>query len=358
MYAFFATIPSPHNVILLNALNELLKGNFIVYFFGKEAKKRKHWSKYLSKANFEYRILKTHSFNINHVSDPAYFFVPLELPELQRFKSIIVGGGISPVAVSIIMKAISKKIPYILWSGAVSLKGGYPFLVPIRYIARKLIFSRAKAVVATNTLAAEHASKMGAKRTSIAYTSFDIHRFDYDRKHRGENLKILNIGRIIKRKRLKDLLRALYLIGDTYDWSLDIVGDGPEKPEIEKEIKRLSLDDRVKLLPPVSYEEVPEIYKKYNLFVLPSENEVHGFVVMEALMSSVPVIVTNEVGARDFVIPEAIYPVGDIEELKKRIEWMRNPENRNRAVRYGKELIKSKATPEKWAEVFYKILIS
>ena len=338
---------------MFNVLHDRLEGALEVFFFGMGGDKRKGWDKHLDKAKFTYQFMDSKRFDLRFKYDPGYIFLSGKIPSLDKYKKIVVSGGISPVELNIVIRALRTGTPYIIWSGAVSLRGGSRFLIPIRYLLRRYSYSHAEYVIAANSLAEAHARRMGAKRTAIAYTSFDIHRFDYDREHEGNFLNILFAGRLVGVKRLMDLIEAVRSLDNL---KLTIMGDGLEKGRIVSSINRYNLHDKVVLKPPVSYEDMPRIYRSYNLFILPSDMEVHGFVVMEALMSSVPVITTDMVGARDFVIPEAIYPVGNIEELERRIEWMRNPENRNRAVRYGKELIKSKATPEKWAEVFYRVL--
>ncbi len=353
MYAFFTNIPTPQKIPMLNALHDALDGQLTVFFFAKEVEKRKGWSSSLRDARFRYEFIESRRLDINHPMDPGYTFVPFRLPSLRGFRRIVVSGGISPMEIGIALKAMRQRLPFVIWTGAVSLRGGYAFLIPIRYVLRKFIYSRAHAIVVPNTLAREHAIRMGGRRVEIAYTSFDLSRFNYRREHRGRFLRILHLGRIIRRKRIGDMLEALSTMDE---YTLDIVGDGPSVREVQSMIRKLNLQSKVRLLPPVPHEKVHEVYRNYNLFILPSENEVHGFVVMEALMSSVPVIVTSEVGAKDFVIPQAIYPVGNVEELRKRIEWMRDPDNRSRAVDYGRQMIMENATPERWAEVFRKVL--
>ncbi len=354
VYAFFTNIPTPQKIPMLNALNDLLNGNLVVFFFEKEVEKRKGWASSLKEARFTYEFLESRKLDINHPMDPGYTFLPSSIPSLREFEKIVVSGGISPLEIAIALKAMWQKIPYVVWTGAVSLRGGYALMIPVRYVLRRFIYSRAHAIVVPNSLARKHAIRMGGKRVEIAYTSFDLGRFEYEKKHEGEFLRILHLGRLIRRKRIGDMLKALSTMDE---YTLDIIGEGPSKEEVKDMIRKLNLQSKVKLLPPVPHERVHEVYRNYDLFILPSENEVHGFVVMEALMSSVPVIVTDEVGAKDFVIPRAIYPVGNVEELRKRIEWMRHPEHREMAVRFGKKLIKEKATPTEWARVFRRVLL-
>ena len=355
-FAFFHNIPTPHKVDLFNSLYEKLNGKIKFYFFGHKVKKRSDWDKFLQYAKFDYEFLPTKMVTIKNNWDPGYMFLPKELPDISRYKKIVIIGSAGPTELSLAFKAKKAGIPYILSSGAISLKGGSPVLIPVRFVLRKWYFSNAHTVIAANTLAKEHALRMGARRVEIAYTSFDLSRFDYDRKHEGNFLKILFVGRLVKVKRLPDILHALNKL-DRQSFSFTIIGDGPEKNSIERLITKFCLSDNVKLADAIPYDRIHEIYRDdFNLLILSSEMEVHGFVIMEALMSSIPVITTEKVGAKDFVIPEAIYPVGNVEELRKRIEWMRNPENRNRAVEFGKRMIKEKATPERWAEVFRRVL--
>jgi glycosyltransferase involved in cell wall biosynthesis len=134
------------------------------------------------------------------------------------------------------------------------------------------------------------------------------------------------------------------------------MGDGEMREALEKLVGRLGMEDRVRFLGHVPYERMPSLYRRYDVLVLPARWEVFGFVVVEALMSSTAAIVSSEVGAKDFLPREAIFPVGDIPSLSDRLRAFRDPDLRNRVVRYAQRRVEELATPERWASTFATLL--
>jgi len=69
--------------------------------------------------------------------------------------------------------------------------------------------------------------------------------------------------------------------------------------------------------------DIGKFYTLADFLVLPSQRETWGLVINEALCFSLPVIVSDQVGAgQDLVIPEEngyIFPVGDIPALARSI---------------------------------------
>ncbi|MGY3211141.1 glycosyltransferase [Mucilaginibacter sp. HD30] len=79
------------------------------------------------------------------------------------------------------------------------------------------------------------------------------------------------------------------------DYLLTIVGDGEEENSLKQQVANLSLESRVRFFKNVSDEELSNIYKNSDLFVLPSvtEAEAFGVVQLEAMANGLPVINTN-----------------------------------------------------------------
>lgn len=354
-YAFFTNFPTPHKVDLFNRLNDELRGRITFFFYTASVPKRKGWERNLRRADFRYEILNTLRIrtSIGFGADEAYAFLPKRFPDLSRFRKVVISGGLTPSELFLGFKALSSGVPYVLWTGAPSLSFGGWWGVPYRALVRFLLFSNAFAVVAATGMAAEHARRLGARRVKIAYTSFDIERFRYDRRHSGRCAHVLFVGRFIERKRIPDLLKAVASVRGV---ALDIVGDGPLKGFLQNLISERGVGDRVRLLPPKRYEEMPGLYRKYDILVLPARWEVFGFVVVEAIMSSLAVAVSEEVGAKDFLPKWAIFPVGDVERIANIVERMREPSVREEVVRFARERVESLATPERWARTFASLL--
>jgi len=116
---------------------------------------------------------------------------------------------------------------------------------------------------------------------------------------------VLYVGRLVKDKNIDKLIRAMALIKRT-DPSVRcvIVGHGTEKTHLEKLIAKLELSKHVTIKEPLP--EAKDIYaymKRAKVFVLPSNREGFGIVVLEALGCGTPVVTidTPANAAKDLV---------------------------------------------------------
>ena len=84
------------------------------------------------------------------------------------------------------------------------------------------------------------------------------------------------------------------------NWQLNIAGAGNLQKQYEEQAKDLGMADKVKFLGKLNANELAEIYRSADLFVLPSinSNEAFGIVLLEAMASGVPVIASNLPGVR------------------------------------------------------------
>lgn len=119
--------------------------------------------------------------------------------------------------------------------------------------------------------------------------------------------KILFAGRLVERKGVPYLIRAMTEVVKAIDAELLIVGEGPERPRLEAEINSLGLKDHVQLCGFVSNERLMELYQSCDVFVLPSIEDRHsdteglGVVLVEALCYKKPVIASRVGGIVDVV---------------------------------------------------------
>lgn len=162
-----------------------------------------------------------------------------------------------------------------------------------------------------------------------------------DPTHDGQT-KFLYVGGVSVRKGVQYLLQA-WDEADVYDVTLSIVGG------IDSEMRWLvdEYEDEpsVNIHGWVSKAQLSNLYQEADAFLFPSLEDGFGRVVLEAMTSGLPVVVTQKTGAKDcvrhgkdgFVIPDA-----DVNPLKRKIEWFAsNPEERSSmgdsAARYANE---------------------
>lgn len=73
-----------------------------------------------------------------------------------------------------------------------------------------------------------------------------------------------------------------------------IIGDGPERNNLEKLVKKLKLNDKVIFTGKVALKDIGLYYKLGNIFVTASKTETQGLTVIEALAASLPVVAIND----------------------------------------------------------------
>lgn len=102
-----------------------------------------------------------------------------------------------------------------------------------------------------------------------------------------ENAKIMGtVSRLVPGKNLDKMIAEFSK--DPGDEYFIIIGDGPERRGLERQIRDLNLKDRVILLG--NREDIPELLSCLDVFVLPSKSEGLSNVVIEAMSCSLPVV--------------------------------------------------------------------
>jgi glycosyltransferase involved in cell wall biosynthesis len=108
---------------------------------------------------------------------------------------------------------------------------------------------------------------------------------------------------MIPRKGFDILLSAVALMKERNCISLSIVGHGPERTRLEKQVQQFGIGDQVRFLGELPPPEMPSFFSNIDLFVLSSRSEGRPNVVIEALAAGTPVVSTDLPGVVDLVDP-------------------------------------------------------
>ena len=122
-------------------------------------------------------------------------------------------------------------------------------------------------------------------------------------KNKYENNRIIFVGRLALPKNPLLLIRTFNnLSSDLKSRTiLSIVGDGPQKKEIKKFIKKNQLEDRVELLGRLSRKATFDALKKSNIFVLISNWEGFPYSILEAMNFGLAVVASNVGGVKESI---------------------------------------------------------
>jgi glycosyltransferase involved in cell wall biosynthesis len=170
---------------------------------------------------------------------------------------------------------------------------------------------------------------------------------------RGHNT-LLYVGRLSREKELDFLVEVFRdLAAHGADVELALVGDGPDRAHLEKALDRC----------PVAFtgylrgEELATAYASSALFVFPSTTDTFGNVVMEALASGVPALVSDMGGPSELVHHREaglVLPAGDHGRWKDAIETLAIDRHRRQAMgrcarRLAEESTFQRARAEQWS---------
>jgi N-acetyl-alpha-D-glucosaminyl L-malate synthase BshA len=153
-------------------------------------------------------------------------------------------------------------------------------------------------------------------------------------------------------KRLVDVVRVFAGVRKEMKATLVMVGDGPDRDPAQREAVRLGVQGNVRFAGRV--DDVADLLRGGDLFLLPSETESFGLAALEAMACGVPVI-ASRVGGLPEVVTEGesgfLADVGDVATMTDRaIEVLRDPERleemRRHAVRRADDFSADRIVPQ------------
>ncbi len=155
----------------------------------------------------------------------------------------------------------------------------------------------------------------------------------------GDRPIILSIGRLAPEKNQPLLLKAFSLILKSRPAALILLGDGPERENLESLALDLGISHDVKFM---GFQPNPYPYlAQADIFALTSRYEGFGNVILEALASGVPVVATDcPYGPREILLDGKyglLVPMDDVQALAEAIlDLLDQPKKRARLSRSGR----------------------
>lgn len=153
-------------------------------------------------------------------------------------------------------------------------------------------------------------------------TGYDIDRNDVKNyiSQDDAEIKLLWVGGIWPRKGLKLLIDAL---GNSYfrSFKLDIIGNGNDRQRCEALVASYGMNDRIRFLGALPYNEVNKYYDKADVFIFTSLRDTSGNVVLEAMSHGLPVIALNHHGVGEIVTQETgtLIDITDYATIQQRV---------------------------------------
>ncbi|MEK0180692.1 MAG: glycosyltransferase family 1 protein [Oscillatoriales cyanobacterium] len=184
----------------------------------------------------------------------------------------------------------------------------------------------------------------------------------------ASQINLLFVGRLVPYKCADIVIEAIGRLDPVIKNKirLTIVGDGPERNNLENRVQELKLGEIVSFAGWVNQQETLDYYRKADIFCFPSIREFGGAVVMEAMACGLPCIVANNGGIGEYVNEETGFKIEPnsreylTEELTSKIQLLVE-DDRLRESMSAKAMEKAKEfawdkKAEKIVEIYQKML--
>ena len=272
-----------------------------------------------------YRLLRVRKYDIIHIHWPfphiifgavgKYFF---KIPIISSFHGVE-------------LMWVKRKMPYFI-----------PFLRWILNISDRITVNSTYTKREIDTI----------YRRDIVIIPFGAHS-----EYKGEKIKkiknklpiILFVGRLVERKGVAYLIKAVREVLQTQNVQLFIVGGGPERENLKEITNKLDIQNSVKFTGVIPDDELDRLYKRADIFVLPAcfdsrgDTEGLGVVLIEAMSYGVSVIGSNVGGIPDIIKDREtgiLVPEKDPERLSDAIMYLlRNKKFAEKLGKQGKKFI-------------------
>jgi len=257
-------------------------------------------SKYGAKEKFDIHYIDPSNFK--NFSMPKYNEVKIAAPQYFKLKKLI--REIDPNYIHIategmvgLMVKVYCDIHRISYTTSYHTKFpeylnelyNIPFKVTYSYL--KWFHKNSKTCLVTTKSMYDELTKQGFTNPMVVWTRGIRDELVASKRDRtqSDKTKVLYVGRVSKEKSIEDLLEL------SHHYNITIVGDGPQKKNLEKKYKD------VKFVGYKHGEELANYYADADVFCFPSKTDTFGIVMIEALSFGVPVAAYPVTGPVDII---------------------------------------------------------
>ena len=305
-----------------------------------------------------------------------------ELSEAPSFQRVQL-AQVSPVAIWRLLKTLAPTHvlvghahPKLLvgawfWGRYAVLAYGNDFLAAQRRWHRPFfnyLLRQAKPLMAISRATAVALENIINQAPAVIYPGTEPARFSPDQTRQPQETPLLlTVGRLVPRKGIDLMLRALPLILRETAVTYLIGGSGPDRARLEQLVQELGIQQAVRFLGRIPDDELPHLYASADLFVMPNreiqaEGSLEGFgiVFLEASASGLPVIAGRSGGAVEAVQPGItglLVAPDSVEELAAAVlTLLRDAPKRQQMGQAGRQWVETEMNWDRTARQFMDLL--
>jgi len=271
--------------------------------------------------------------------------------------SMILANAFSIATTKIWGLSLFEGTPYIIWSGAIhDGKGEDSYL---RRIQRRILVRGAAGFVAYGKKAKEYLVSLGADvgKVQIGINTVDTEfyasesgRYRRNRTSKDGKKHLLYVGHLSPRKNVLRCLEVMkFLVSTREDTVLDLVGDGDDRPRLERYVNSHHLNRFVKFHGFRQRSDVARFLGQSDCFLFQTDFDIWGLALVEAMASAVPCIASINAGATHDLIKGGItgfaMDFSETTKVAEKANWiLNNPQLSKRIGRNAQRFIAANAS--------------
>lgn len=285
----YTNIPSPYRVALFRHMRKENTDIRFKVLYQTKSESDRSWSVDQKEIKEDF-ILGVRRICVCRGKRTKYISFPKRIRSTIRSLSpdAVVISEYNPGSILLAVWCLAHKVPYVSWTdGTIYFERNISLL---QKAARKFMIRNADAYIASSTQSVKNQIHYGAmpERIFLSPLTVDTDKIRYEKKEFHAE-KFLYVGRLVEIKGVDLLIEAFARVEDR-QCELWIVGDGKEKKRLRDLCTDRGIENRVFFCGFREGKELWEYYRKCDILVLPSRQEVYGLVILEAMCNSMPVI--------------------------------------------------------------------
>jgi glycosyltransferase involved in cell wall biosynthesis len=357
---FWLNVPSNHQTLFLEALNQDKRIDLQVRYFDKPTEDR------LSLGWRDENSLNDYEQYVDTAGDGLR-----TMGDWQERIHITIGYSY-PFNKELVPMFIETKVKWVHWSERYGIGLAqrlrfnitlFKLLRPLFLLTKRsygsLVNKYAFGCYAQGVLACKDFIIMGIDESKIEdlfYTTESPRDDHIVQKSFAYKYNFIYVGRLNKGKGIEDLLRSYNDLTNADDWGLVLVGNDETNGYYQELSKKLGIDKKIQFVGGVKAEEVLPYFNGSDVFVMPSRYDGWGAVVNEAASMGLPLIGSDQLGASHHLIKSGengyMFEAGDVQELTYTMQqYISYPELIKKHGARSKEIYEE-FSPEKNVERF------
>jgi glycosyltransferase involved in cell wall biosynthesis len=166
------------------------------------------------------------------------------------------------------------------------------------YLLFRKLLKHFNKVICVSEEVADTIVKFGVPKKNIIVLYNSIHP-DFFRQNNpivDKRLSLITVSRLTAIKNVGVIIAALGMLRDSYpntNWSFTIIGDGPERQDLEAQAKELKIDKHIKFTGYQNRQEIIKHHKQSTIYISASQFEGFNMALIEAMLCGIVPITTN-----------------------------------------------------------------